>query len=663
MPVSWNYDGATTLIATCTGLAASTSYDLYSNDPDSTVDTQTSDGSGNATFTINTIGGVSAGDTVYAELTKHTGDADPIVCHIYKYGTSGSTYEGIPVTWSYDGGGGGTGVVTATFSSVNAVTYTLQVNQDSVHTVSVTGDGTSKTLTYSVVSYGTETSFDAILVDDATAIGNLGITLFAAGASGTGTRDLTSSTPAPTEPGPPGVSLALTDGPLDDPVTWTRIDNIDGVHINSIQIHRGRTTERDKTAPGTVTISGIDNKGVLDPTNLGSPLIAGLVPTKQAAVSLFNPDTGEWEWVFRGHVSAITNTLDPSEKWSEFQFDLVDVLDILNDAEIIPDQAGDTVPQESVGDCFYTGQHVDDRLLAVLADTSTAFMAQIWPTTLLQIASGNVNVQGRAYSRGTSLLQVIDEACDAEYPGATNRFATFNGCFAFRGRFYRFVPDFYIPSDNTTRVIGTEMLHWHVGDLAAFTSDDTLAVPTGVQFKVDKTDLINTALVTPVGITDGQLAAGDNFSSNPTSISDYGPRTSGMSLENLITGDGDDGQTYLHETATYADVTVHNYKDPAIYVDTLTFRNPTRDGTNRYSNTWKLLAGVELSDLVTVTTTHPGGGGFNPGTGVDQDHFIEEITYDLKPLQGDEWDVTLTLGMSSRKHFRYKSDLWTTAPS
>ena len=452
---------------------------------------------------------------------------------------------------------------------------------------------------------------------------------------------------------PPGVSLAPSDGPLTDPVTWSRVDNLAGVHVESISIKRGRPTERDKTAPGTVSITGKDTKGVLDPTNTGSVFSPNLVPTKQAAVTVYNPDTATWNWLFRGHLASLENDLDLSKNWMTFDLELVDLLDILNDGEIIPDQAGNSVPSESTGDCFYTGQHVDDRLLAVLADTGSAFMGKIWPTSLLQIASGNVNVQGRVYSRGTSLLQVIDEACDAELPGATNRFATVDGAFAFRGRYYRFVPSAYIPADNTTRGPGARMLHWHVGDLQAFSADDTLAVPQNVKFKVDKTDLINTCDVTPIGITAAELSSGTQFASDATSIDDYGPRTSGMSLENLITDTADDGNTALQETASFASATVHNYKDPVTYVNELVFRNPAkRDGD--YSARWKLLTGIELSDLVTVTTTHPGGGGFST-----VNHFVESIQYELKPLQGDEWDVTLTVGLSPAAHFSFMPASWT----
>jgi hypothetical protein len=475
-------------------------------------------------------------------------------------------------------------------------------------------------------------------------------------AEASGTYTKVTSDPAPALPH--GVALGFSNGPLDDPVTWTRIDNLDGVMFESIHIKRGRENERDKTIPGVVTIQGKDTKGALDPTNPAGAYYGSLLPVKQASVSLYNPDTAAWSYLFRGYVDTLHYTRDPSGKWFEVELTFTDMLDMLNDGEVQPDQAGNTVPTESTGDCYYTGQHIDDRILAVLADSSTAFMAQVWPATLIQTASGNVFVQGTVYSRGTSLLQVIDDACDAEYPGSTNRFITSNGAFAFRGRFYRFVPTAFIPLDNTTRVPGTEMLHWIVGDIASVGEDASLAVYQNMEFEISKTDLINVTDVTPKGITDAQLAGTSQLSSDSTSITDYGPRTSGMSLENLITDNADDGNTALEETSSFAAATVQNYKDPPVYCNQLVFRNPVK-GDPDYSNRWKLLCGIELSDLMTVWSKHPWGGGFNPTSSVDQDHYVESIEYELAGLgdkdtgNGDVWDVTLTVTLSSRHHFRW----------
>lgn len=451
-----------------------------------------------------------------------------------------------------------------------------------------------------------------------------------------------------------GIALALDDGPLVAHPTWIRIDTLDGVGIDSVNVHRGRQDERSKTEPGTVTITGTDTQGLLDPTNSSGPFYGRLDPVKQASVRLYNPTSDSWHFLFRGHVENYSYTVDTSENWNEFEITLVDMLEVINDAEVIPDEAGNTVPAESAGDCFYTGQHVDDRILAVLADSGTAFMGKTWPPSLLQIASGNVFVQGRVYSNRTSLLQVLDEACDAEFPGATNRFITKDGAFAFRGRYYRFRPSFYAASSDADRASGHELVHWHVGDIPAFNGDSSLAVFSGLKFERGKTNLINAALVTPDGISDTDLASNSNFRSDSSSITDFGPRTSGMSLENLITDNADDGNDALQETASFAHATVENYKDPVTYVSSLTFRNPPgSDLSARAQRVWAILTGVELSDEVTVTSTHPGGGGFSA-----EPHYVESIDYQIAPLQGDEWDVTLTLGLSSKQHFSFTPSSW-----
>src|ERR1043166_9025132 len=97
---------------------------------------------------------------------------------------------------------------------------------------------------------------------------------------------------------PPGVSLALSDAPLADPVSWTRFD--DQVRVSEITIDRGRTDERSKTTTGTVTIRGFDTSGALDPTKT-----SGLDPVRQAAVTLYNPVRGNWNWLFRGHIAEL----------------------------------------------------------------------------------------------------------------------------------------------------------------------------------------------------------------------------------------------------------------------------------------------------------------------------------------------------------------------
>jgi PKD repeat protein len=65
------------------------------------------------------------------------------------------------------------------------------------------------------------------------------------------------------------------------------------------------------------------------------------------------------------------------------------------------------------------------------------------------------------------------------------------------------------------------------------------------------------------------------------------------------------------------------------------------------------MTGIELSDLVTVHSHHPGGGGFG---GVD--HYVEKIHYEISQLKGDEWLVTLTLDLSPRAYYSFMPSSW-----
>jgi hypothetical protein len=469
---------------------------------------------------------------------------------------------------------------------------------------------------------------------------------------------------------PPGVSFGLNQGPLQEPVTWTRIDNIDGLLIESITIDRGRPTERDKCSPAQVSIKGIDRAGVLDGTNELSEIGALMEVAMPVAISVWNPITSTWKWRFRGNLSDCLLTFDVSERWWEFEITCTDMLDLINDEEFIPDSStsssggpGNAVPFESQGDCYYTGQHVDDRLLAVLADASTAFggSGAIWPSDLLEIASGNVFVQGRVYSARTSLLQVIDEACDAEYPFASNRYITKDGSFRFSGRMYRFNPSAYLASSDETRRAGARLVNWQVADNTMAPGIPSAAVPQTMAFGFDKDELINTCLVTPVGISRADVVAGTCFTADDLSVAKHGVRTSGMSLENLIIGDADDHNTFVQEAASFSDSITQNYKDQCWYCNELNFTTPSKGATaDVQAATHAFLTGVELSDLVSITTSHPGGGGFvSSYSFTDPDHWVESLHEEYTALQGDEWMCKMKVTLSSRHHNRYIPASWT----
>jgi hypothetical protein len=433
---------------------------------------------------------------------------------------------------------------------------------------------------------------------------------------------------------PTGIALAFDAGALVAAPTWTRIDTLTNVAVNSWSIRRGRPTERDETGVGTATISGIDLNGVLDPTNTGGTYYGKLDPMKQAAVCLQNPVTSSWSTLFRGYVADLNFELDMTERYCSFDLDLVDALDILSDAEIIPDTAGNTVPSESTGDVYYDGQQVDDRIFAALADAALSVGVTEWPSALMEIFSGNVAVQGTVYSSQTPILQVIQDAVNAEFPGGVaNFYVSKSGVVTFHGRLARFDPT--NPDYNITT--------WKAGDTAAFVADSATAVISGLKFTRGNTNLLNAAIASPNGIKDGDIAG--QFAKDATSIGKYGGRS--ISFEGLITEEGDETGTpdALVETKKYAQYYVDNYKDPRTRVSQIVFRPQATSGA-RGTAVWALICGVELTDVVTLTTTHHGGGGFS------EDFFVEGITYDCDTEGGAAFrNVTLTLDVSPTTYY------------
>jgi len=433
-----------------------------------------------------------------------------------------------------------------------------------------------------------------------------------------------------------GFSLALDAAPLDADPVWTRIDNLDGVTIQSVDIERGRSDETEKTAIGTMTVRGTDRIGALDPTNTTGPYYGKLDPVKQVIFAAWNPVTDEWFTRFRGYWDELTYTIHPSGKFATFVLECVDALDILDDAEIVPDQAGNTVPVESSGDVFYEGAQVDDRIRAAIADAATALFGVQWPSGLLSIFSGNVAVQGTVYAGGTTQLTVIQEAADAEFPCVANFFADRIGRLSFRGRYSRFHPD----------VEAYGIGHWYIGDDAAATDDSTYArMAQPFSFARGKANLLNAVLSYPKGIAPADTGA--QMASDSTSISTYGVRST--SFPDLITAAGDETSPLdaKDETKLYGTYMVDNYKTPHDRPGTITVQSlPPADALA--AAIWALLKDIELSDLATLKTIHPGGGGFD-----NVDFFVEKITEHHVPRRGEEGgdQITMQLEVSPRAYY------------
>lgn len=418
--------------------------------------------------------------------------------------------------------------------------------------------------------------------------------------------------------------------------TWTRLDT--SFPLQRISVDRGRSYEFDRTSTGTATVTFADTTGNLDPTNTSATYkpggAASIDVMTPAVICLPNPaDSGSWHSVFRGFVSAIIVEPHPTERILFVTYELVDALDLLAAAELINDGSFGTAGAGlELGDVVYardiSGAPVQERINEVLDDVG-------WPADLRQIFTGNVKLEKTNYPPRTAALSVIQDAADAEFPGVSNVFVNRFGEVAFHGRFARFDP--------TTTASGTDwdFNDWYAGDatyVAGNTSTRVLLSPP-IRIERDKENLFTAAVAAPQGAGD---YAG-NYVKNTSAITKYGLRT--WSADNLVVLGGlSSGTTAVQEAKLFADYYKDNYAAPRTRVGQLTVK--TQPPTSAYgAATWGLLTGVDISDRVTVSTTHVGGGGIS-GT-----YYVEGVHYDVVPMRSDYPNVTCTLDVSPTSYY------------
>ena len=112
---------------------------------------------------------------------------------------------------------------------------------------------------------------------------------------------------------------------------------------------------------------------------------------------------------------------------------------------------------------------------------------------------------------------------------------------------------------------------------------------------------------------------------------------------------GDDDRTAVEETKLFAEYVVDNFATPGSGSASSPSK-PAGPTASTAAATWALLCGVDISDIVHLTTTHGGGGGF------DDDFYVEGIHYQARP-GGTIPYVELTLDVSPRGYYDDPGDL------
>lgn len=400
-----------------------------------------------------------------------------------------------------------------------------------------------------------------------------------------------------------GVSVAPSGTRFTVAPTWTRLDNAGGgLRVAEVQIRRGRSDEFERTDTGTMRVGFRDRDGDVDPT------VVNWI-SRPMAFAVRNPVTDTWHPRFRGDVDSHRYNLSPAKIKGDVLIEAVDALAYFAGFELAPGLAGDTPPAQSAGYVFYedtavTGPQI--RINQALGDAG-------WPSGLSSIFTGNVNLLETVYSPGESLLTVIHDAADAEFPGVANFFVDKYGVVCFHGRLARFDP----------ATVASTATHWDFNTWTAGTGGAQITWP----FQVEKTSRMirNAAMAYPQGLATADRV--DQVITNPTSITTHGLRS--WSAENLLTKNGiTSGLTGPEECLTFANYIVSNYASPALRLPQVTLK-PVRPSDPRAAAIWAMACEVDISDQVTVVMAHPGTGGVN------QTFFVEGITERWWPLVKD----------------------------
>lgn len=423
-----------------------------------------------------------------------------------------------------------------------------------------------------------------------------------------------------------GICVAPDDATLEGSPTWTRLDGT--YQVTDWHIDRGRQYELDTTGTGTASISLVDTTGDFDPTNGGGTFGADRpLVMRQAAINVQNPTDSSYNTLFRGFVSSVTYAPYVSETMANVTLDLVDGLAVLGAAEMTSDGTFGTTAVN--GNIQFAG---DTALTAVQTRINNVLDQLGWPSGMRSIFTGNVKLQNAIYAPRTPVLTVIQDAADAEWPNVANFYMSRGGLATFHGRLARFDPT------NPDYGITT----WYLGDYAAAHASPSTVVPISppLEIVMDDQNLFTAATATPQGVADSAISG--QYTTAPASIAAYGTRT--WSAENLLTNGGS-GTSALVETLKFATHIVTNYAAPRIRVGQVTVR-PQAPAGEFGTATWAMLMGVDISDVVQITTTQAGGGGF-----FSNQFFVEGVHYDAVPMNPTNPEITLALDVSPTSYY------------
>lgn len=420
--------------------------------------------------------------------------------------------------------------------------------------------------------------------------------------------------------------------------TWTRLDNAGGgLRVSEVSIHRGRQDEFERHETGTMSVRLNDRAGDADPT-----LVDWI--SRPIAFAVRNPVTDEWSPRYRGVVDDHSYDLDPSGTVKgTVVLEAVDGLDYLANFGLAPGLAGDPPPPKSQGFVFFEdttsgggGSGGPQIRITQALENARWPTADLAPPGLTSIFTGETHLLEGIYSPGESILTVIQDAAEADFPTIGAFLIDRFGVACYRGRNARFDP------------VGTAATatHWDFHDWTAGLGGAQIRPP----FVATRSRRIirNAAMCYPNDIR--QKDRPDQVAVNFGSIDAHGYRS--WAAENLLTKSGiATGNTGKVECRAFADYIVANYALSVARPGAVTFRAMWPEDI-RAPEVWDLVTKVDIGDRVTLTRPFPGGGGF-----VDEVSFVEGITETWRPgvfgLDNGFPFLTMTLDLSPDTYWQF----------
>lgn len=386
--------------------------------------------------------------------------------------------------------------------------------------------------------------------------------------------------------------------------SWTRLDNLGGgLRVAEVQIRRGRSDEFDRTDTGTCTVGLKDRDGTVDPSSVNWI-------SRPLAFAVRNPVTDTWHPRFRGGIEDHGYNLSPARIKGDVVLSAADAQSYFANFELHAGLAGDPPPKRHEGQVYFE----DTIDLGPQIRINQALDNAQWPVgNLRSIFTGNVNMLASVYSPGESILNVMQDAAEAEFPGVANFLVDRYGVVCFRGRLARFDP--VTTADEATH---WDFHEWTVGDGATQIGPPFASRRSAAMIR-------NSAMCYPANLPTKRRP--DQVVTHAGSIAIHGYRS--WSATDLYVKNGTESTLDgPEECLTYAEYIIANYHDPEPRLSQVTLR-PVRPDDPRGPEIWDLLCNVDISDRITVTMEHPGGGGF------DQQFFVEGISEVWRPLHFD----------------------------